>query len=604
MKALGHLLIALLMLVIAGCTGDRPQPIAPVQPTAPAPPVSSVQAGPGPAQTPGPAPSPVPSPAPATGPASEPAAPVKETPRLLLDLTLGDAPDQPGSMPGRVGGISPRGPLAMAAEWGSIYLMDQAKGQVLHYADGRPADRTPDYAGGPADRTPVPWLDEQADDLRISPWGLVLTVGQTEYTVARNGKLLGIRSLAAGSAPAADQKGLVQLLGKDGMGNLYELAVGSGRIARRVSKDGAVLAEASVTELGEIRDWYMGRDGSLYAMTWQWGQDRIDRIRVYEVLPTVTFSSPPGGVDPPIPPVLAGHPVPSRIHLSLPDWAPLEISSEVDCWNIWWLLATASPADDPLAGDPAWQVTMDADFPDGSTLTLHIQDGYLLLEGTRYRVGEFGALRSIIEALRLSEQGVQIALDAAESVRIAIDDLPGVEQELSWAQRQALRESLTGAMAVNPYTPPQPLERPSPQYAIRLKGRNWEGSLLLVGDLHLVKPQGRALLISGRTSALVREWLPVPNLAPDQVGYLYLADRLEIGQGNDLTQWKNTVVRQLIQARFDPGVRPFFREPFTLTFWVKGEQRTVEVDTEGFTYAGKRYPGSGLTNMMSLQGVP
>lgn len=527
-------------------------------------------------------------------PVPKPTVPVSGSPRLLLDLPLGDEPDQPGSMPSRVGGITPRGPLAMAAEWGSVFLVDQAKGRVLHYADDQLADSIS-----------VPWLDEQGGDLRISPFGMVLTVSGTEYTVARNGQLLNVRSLSADSTLAADRGKGPALLGKDGVGNLYERGMGDhGPVARRVSKEGSVLAVVSLEEIGEIRDWCMGRDGSLYALAWQWGQDRIDRIRVYEIFPTVTFSSPPGGVDPPTPPVVLGHPIPSRIRLRFPDWAPLEVNGEIDRWNLWQLLATTSPAADPAAGDPAWHVTMEASFLNASTLTLHIRDDYLTVEGTRYRVGGFGALRSLIEALRLSEQGVKGALDVAQSVRIALEDLPGVEQELSPAQRQELRESLTGAMAVNPYTPPQPLERPFPQYAIRLKGLNWEGTLLLVGDRYLMKLPSRAVVHSGRTAALVKGWLPKPDLRPDQVGYLYLADRLEIGQGNDLTRWKDSVVRQLIHARFDPEVRPAFQEPFTLSFWVKGQKRTVQVDTEGFTYAGKRYRGSGLTGIASLQGVP
>ena len=527
-------------------------------------------------------------------PAPQPAALVTGTPRLLLNLPLGDEPNQPGSMPGRVGGVSPRGPVAVAAEWGSIFLVDQAKGRVLRYADGR-------LAGS----VPVPWLDAQGDDLRISPFGLVPIVSGVEYTIASNGQLLDVRPLSTDGTPGADQGKGPTPLGKDGAGNLYEWGMGDrGPVARRVSKEGSVLTVVSLEGIGEIRDWCMGRDGSLYALTWQWGKDRIDRVKVYEIFPTVTFSSPPGGVDPPTPPVVLGRPIPSRIRLRFPDWAPLEVDGDIDRWSLWRLLATASPAADPPAGEPAWHVTMEAGFPDGSTLTLDIRDDWLTVEGARYRVGLSEALRSLVEALRHSEKGVKGALDAAQRVRIAIEDLPGVEQELSPAQREELRESLTGTMAVNSYTPPQPLERPFPQYAIHLKGASWEGTLRLVGNRHLMNPSGGAVVHSGRTATLVKGWLPVPDLRPDQIGYLYLADRLEIGQGTNLTRWKTSVVRQLIHARFDPSARPAFQEPLTLTFWVKGEERTVQVDTEGFTYAGKRYRGSGLTGMVSLQGVP
>lgn len=99
-------------------------------------------------------------------------------------------------------------------------------------------------------------------------------------------------------------------------------------------------------------------------------------------------------------------------------------------------------------------------------------------------------------------------------------------------------------------------------------------------------------------------WLPLPDPRPDEVSYLFLADRLEIGAGHDLTRWKNTVVRRLLHAGAADGGEAPFRDPFILTFYVRGERRTVQVDTEGFTYAGKRYPGSGLTAIFGLQGVP
>lgn len=83
---------------------------------------------------------------PGSGPADDPA---RGEPRLLLELTAGDGHDQPGHTPGRVGGVAPSGPLALAVEGPTIYLADQAKGRILQYEDGRLARVIP-----------APWMDE------------------------------------------------------------------------------------------------------------------------------------------------------------------------------------------------------------------------------------------------------------------------------------------------------------------------------------------------------------------------------------------------------------------------------------------------------------
>jgi hypothetical protein len=151
---------------------------------------------------------------------------------------------------------------------------------------------------------------------------------------------------------------------------------------------------------------------------------------------------------------------------------------------------------------------------------------------------------------------------------------------------------------------PKPLEPPFPQYGIHLAGKDWKGTLVLSADRYIQTGFGGSVLHSGELASLVKGLLPVPQQKPSDVGYLYLADKLEIGQGTDLTRWKNNVVRSLINARVLPDRRPSTEEPFTLIFRVKGERLAVQVDADGFTYAGKRYPGSALTDIIHLQGVP
>jgi hypothetical protein len=127
---------------------------------------------------------------------------------------------------------------------------------------------------------------------------------------------------------------------------------------------------------------------------------------------------------------------------------------------------------------------------------------------------------------------------------------------------------------------------------------------VLSADRYIQTGFGGSVLHRGELASLVKGLLPMPQQKPSDVGYLYLADKLEIGQGTDLSRWKNNVVRSLINAKVVPDRRPSTEEPFTLIFRVKGERLAVQVDADGFTYAGKRYPGSALTDIIHLQGVP
>jgi hypothetical protein len=302
--------------------------------------------------------------------------------------------------------------------------------------------------------------------------------------------------------------------------------------------------------------------------------------------------------------VVIGHQLPTRIRLTFADWAPVEVTAEADRWNIWQLLAAVVPAEGPEPGADYWGFGIEATLPDGSILPMQVRHDELRLGGRRYQIPFYEGLNGVIHRLRFSEEALKNAVSVASSVRVAIVDLPGVERELTTAERERLHQSLTGAIPVISAAGPQPLEAPFPQYGIHLAGKEWKGTLLLSADRYIRAGFDGSALHTGELARLVKGSLPVPQQKPSDVGYLYLADTLEIGQGNDLTRWKNTVVRGLTNARVLPGYQPSIGEPFTLTFRVKGESFAVQVDADGFTYAGKRYPGSGLTEMIHLQGVP
>jgi hypothetical protein len=525
-------------------------------------------------------------------------APVAAQPRLILDLPLGDDPDQPGQLPSRVGGIAPRGPLAIAADAGSLYLIDAAKSRILQYNLGQ---------GRLAGSIPAPWMDDQAADLAVSPFGLTVTMFTAQYTIGVDGRFLAISPTAtpptgqihdAGNGPWS--------LGTDGAGNSYAWAMSdpSGLIARRVSSDGSQLASAPIGEVGEVRDWYVSRDGGLYALAYQWGEGKIERARVYEVLAPISISSGPGGMDPTPAPAVLGHPLPSRIRLTFADWAPVEVTAEPDRWSIWQLLAGVEPAKDPDPGNDHRGFQIEATLADGSTLSMEVRQNELQVGGKPYRIPSPDGLSAVVQHLRFSEASLKAALTEASSVRAAIVDLPGAERELTAEERERLRQSLTGALPVSMAAGPHPLEPPFPQYGIHLEGKGWKGTLLLRGDRHMRATSGGAALHSGELTRYVAGLVPVPELQPADVGYLYLADKLELGQGTDLTRWKNTVVRRLVEAQVIPGYQPPNTESFTLTFWVKGEKLAVKVDVDGFTYGGHRYPGSSLTEIIYLQGVP
>lgn len=522
-------------------------------------------------------------------------------PRLILDLAPGEDPDVPGQLPSRVGGIAHRGPLALAVEGSSLYLVDAAKSRIMEY----------DLRGRLAGTIPTPWLDDQLVDLAVSPWGLVVTLPRVQYTVADDGRLLEVSARSWAADPQPDPGKGPWPIGKDRHGFLYDRDARSTTepVVRRLDRDGRPVASLPIRELGEVHDWYISRDGGLYALTYLWGQDGIERVRAFEVFPPLTISSGPGGMDPIPAPAVLGHPLPPHIRLSTADWPPLAVAAEADRWSIWQLLASAEPigeAEGPFSdwGPRNRNLSIDATLNDGSTLSMTVRNDELHLAGMRYRIPFYDGLYAVVDHLRLSAEALQAALTEADSVRLALLDLPGVERELTPQERDQLRRSLAGVIPASNAAGPQPLDPPFPRYGIRLEGTDWQATLLLHGERYLDREGGGSALHDGELFRVVRELLPVPPLEPADAGYLYLADRLEIGQGSDLTRWKNTVVRMLVGPEVVTGYQGGSAEPFLLTFWVKGEPVEVRVDADGFTYRGVHYPHRGLWVIPSLQGVP
>lgn len=520
--------------------------------------------------------------------------------RQVLDLTIGVEPDQPGFAPGRVGGVPDRGPLAVAADGSSIFLADQAKGRILQYENGQLSRIIP-----------TPWMEEQAVNLYLVPEGIEVRGPYERFTIDLTGRILEAERRYA---PEEEQVRFTAAdLGTDRFGNHYTRGItAEGTQCQRVAPDGQVLAEGLLGPAdakGEMADWFLTEDGGLYVLFWlEWPAVNTG-VRVYEVLPPVAEakgndgpSEPPAD---PTAPTFKGYPVPTEIRLFSPNWAPYLITREVDLWNVWQLLASSARTDaEPPRGE-SLLAQLEVTLPGPDYVAVDLYPSYAVIEGERYVLNHAEALRALLGAMQHSSLGLTEALGAASEIWVESPDLPGASLRLSREQVAELALLLQQAYPVNRYTPPQPLEAPFPRYRLSLGAQAWIGQMELRGDYLLPERNtlpATAAYVSG-ISELVSRWLPVPDLPDGSVYDLFLAERLEIGEGVDLTRWKNTVVRHLLGKEQHYG-EVVNQEPFTLTFYVQGEPRVVQVDTEGFTYGGKRFEGSRLTDLVQLQGVP
>gem|GEM_PF-3328078 len=502
--------------------------------------------------------------------------------RLLLELHAGTGVDQPGWAPERVGGVSARGPLSLAVDGSDIFIADQAKGRILHFRDGQ-------LAGS----IPTPWMEEQGVDLGITSEGLVVSSPYRVFTIDRQGRILKIedRSVLEDAEP---EKGAVRGAGTDQFGNSYYYGFAEqGTMVERIGEGGKQLVRGLISE--PVVDSYVSDEGGFYGLTWHGGAEPYS-VQVYEVLEPVAAPQASGEGAPAEPPKFRGESVPEVVNYSSSAWAPIAIR-DVSAWNLWQILDAGSPA--PEGTTPLGPLVAKLEAGD---LTVDLYRDHFVVDEETYVLPHADAFWAIISAELYSKGGLEAALQGDIEVQVAIADLPDAASTLAADQ---VLNNLADAYTVNRYTPPQPLEEPFPRYELRLKGDGWEGSLTVSGD-YLV-PSGTAVqgtaLYAGTLTGLLRQSLPVPDLPDGSLEALYRADRLEIGDGVDLTRWKNTVVRSLLGLIPQQGTVEN-QEPVTLTFYLDGQQHVVEIDAGGFTYAGQRYDRPGLTGLANLQGVP
>ncbi len=527
------------------------------------------------------------------GPAvAAPASPSSHTPHLLLDLALGDDPQQPGWTPERVGGIPASGPrdLLVDDQGTTVTLLDQAKGRLLHYQDEK-------LVGSVA----LPWLYDEAGDLRrTGTGGYTVTSRIYDIMIDEDGRILDIRPAPAGIRDETlAGKAEAVTIGTDRYGNRYEREPAEpGFLVRRIGTEGQELARGTSPTDSWVIDWHVNESGGVYVLTAPTAAP-LDRAQVQMLLPPVGGEGQAPSAATPEPPVFLGRPLPERIRLTGGNGLPVDVTGEVDRWNIWKLLGRAQPSQVPVPHDLV-PTRLTAFFADGEPLQIDLYGDQVALGGQVYAVGS--ELDRLADALRLSPAALAQALGAATSAQVALEDLTGAARDLSPAEREELKALLARATPVAPEAAPQPLEPEFPRYGIRLSGEGWSAGIILSGEHHLIQTHGGALAVAGPLGETLRGWLPIPELSADDPASLFLAEKLEIAPGNDLTRWKNSVVRMLVGVT-RPQESPF-SQPLTLIFTVDGERRMVLIDETGFTYAGQRYERPRLLSITGFQSVP
>lgn len=518
-------------------------------------------------------------------------------PRLLLNLPVGSQANRPALFPGRVGGVSERGPITFAVTGsGEVHLLDAAGSRLLVYADGKLTRSIH-----------LPWLGENGARLLWLGDQYLLTDGGT-YVFTRQGHLVhyenpGGPDLYSNLRPAVAYTGKDALdLGADAQGRRYERVVaqdGSFRVIRK-GADGQPTASVSVPP-HQPADWYLTPGGGLYLLAWD---PAAARVQVWELFGPGADSVAPSLRIAPAEPVAFGLPVPQKIELIPSDWKPMTLSEPAELFGLWVLLARMRPESMAHPEKAAPHVLLRLTLPGGATEEVRLEGYAAFHEGRGYTgSGLSEAAGRLIYGLLFSPDRLQAALAEAE-VTAVIRDLPGAQLRLTAAQKAELAAALRDARPAPYLATPQPLEDPFPRYGLRLRGEGWQGLVQLRGEQHVALERWSALRVDERAGRLLTTWLPVGELPAGSLERLYLAERLEMEGGGDLTRWKQTVVRNLLGLGQTRQGTPTYTAPIRYTFYLDGQAHRVDVDREGFEHAGSRYLIPNLTDMAGLAGVP
>jgi hypothetical protein len=540
----------------------------------------------------------------------------------VLKLDMGTALDSPASSPSRVGGVSPLGPAGIAVTGdGTMVLLDSVRHRLLLYRQQKLVRRVA-----------LPFLDEQACLLMADGDLIYVTSDNIAFAVDLDGRIQRI----SGKGPDGfypKERGVVTHLGKgettsigrDRYGNAY---------TRRLDPDGYVIARQSggktqtAREPGDTVDVYVADDGSVYTLTWTWGQDAITAISVTRIMEPVAISfwqrvlgrgssgkGAPAGQPPqpsgprsgqpqqlPERPAVLTKDLPSSIAVERQGAPPQEFGSAtapVLIHNLWQFLSLMEPTG-VVPGKAFYRVRAAAeDFMLWSEI--------VVTGGKAYYWPGRGAIQMLDEAVYAP--AVLSRLAGAQGASLAIPDLPGRTVALTGQQNDQVAGALAQTFAGGRYEPPQPLEPSFPQYALQitpaLAGAG-PVTLRLVGEYFWTSSGGTVLVDDGRLARVVKGLLPLPELKAGSVEWLYRASSVKIvsgGRPSDLTRWKNTVVRALLGLG-ETGAPGFAMEAFDLVFMVDGREEKVRVTAEGFNYRGVQHRRAGLTTLVGLMGVP
>ena len=531
-------------------------------------------------------------------------------PITVLALKTGTAASAPAASPSRLGGVPSLGPGSVAVTGdGTIVLLDSVRHRLLLYRQQNLVRSVP-----------LPFLDENAGMLLVDGGLIYVTSLSTAYAVDFDGR---IQRISAGEPegfyPAVRgevihlEKGESVSFGRDRYGNSYTRALDeSGYVITRQSGGSAQVAR----EPGGAVDVCVAGDGAVYTLTWTWAQGAVADVAVTRIMEPVSLSfwqrlsgrsasgreAALGQPDPPSQPAAPPKGVPSSIIVERQGLPPVEFTAGTDAvliHNLWQFLSLMQPAR-VAPGKPFYRVrAATGDFMLWSEIVVTGEKAY-------YWPG-MGAIQMLDAALFSPASLSRLAGTSAVSASIV--DLPGRSAVLSGAQTAQMANALAGAFPGGRFEPPQPLEPDFPQYGIRIKpaAPGTEPVMLrLAADRYWVSPGGTVLVDDGEMAKIVKALVPLPELKPGTIESLYRATRLTLvsgGRPNDLTRWKNTIVRALLGLG-EPGAPGFPMEGFDLVFMVDGREERVSVTAQGFTYRGAQYRRQGLTTLAGLMGVP